>query len=256
MIGVFDSGIGGLGVLREIRSLLPSADLLYAADRGRAPYGIRSLTEVRDRSLEVAHWMIDRGASTIVVACNTASAAALDELRAEFDEIPIVGMEPAVKPAAASTSTGTIAVFATEATFQGRLFESLLNTHADGIEVIERPCPTWVDLVEAGQFDGSDVEAAVSVPIAEALSKNADVIVLGCTHFPFLRTPIERIAGPKVLVIDPAPAVATQTARVCKDPGHSGSLQIVGSGDLDALTQLLETTRILNVGNPLLPLPS
>ena len=253
MIGVFDSGIGGLGVLREIRSILPEADLLYVADRAWAPYGVRSLAEVRVRSLEVARWMIERGAATVVVACNTASAAALDELRAEFGSIPIVGMEPAVKPAVAATNTGTVAVFATQATFQGRLFESLLNTHAAEINVIEQPCPAWVELVEAGRFDGPEVERALQPPIGEALSEDADVFVLGCTHFPFLRGPIERLAGPGVTLVDPAPAVAIQTQRVCADPGSAGSLQIAGSGDLEDLARLVSVAGISNVAVPLLP---
>lgn len=238
MIGVFDSGIGGLSVLREIRSQMPEADLLYLADQARAPYGVRSLAEVEAITLEIGGWLIDRGATTLVVACNTASAAALDSLRARFDQLPVVGMEPAVKPAAAQTASGVIAVFATAATFQGRLFESVVSRHGADVQVVARACPDWVELVERGQVSGPEVEESVSGPVAEARLEQADVAVLGCTHFSFLAPVIGRIGGPGLAVIDPAPAVAAQTARVATDPGRGGELRLVSSGDPARLVAL------------------
>lgn len=238
MIGVFDSGIGGLSILREIRRQMPDADLLYLADQARAPYGPRSLEEVEAIALEIGGWFVDRGATTLVVACNTASAAALESLRARFTQIPIVGMEPAVKPAAAQTASGVIAVFATAATFQGRLFESVVSRHGGGVRVVARACPEWVELVESGSVDGPEVERAVKGPVAEARAEMADVAVLGCTHFSFLAPVIGQTGGPGLVVVDPASAVASQTARVAPDPGGGGSLRLVSSADPGRLMAL------------------
>jgi glutamate racemase len=240
VIGVFDSGVGGLGVLREIRGALPRADLLYVADRGRAPYGPRSLGEVQEFSREIAAWLIDKGATTLVVACNTASAAALDELRILHPGLPIVGMEPAVKPAADLTTSGVIAVFATAATFQGRLFESVVSRFGKGASVITRACPEWVELVEAGTLVGPEVEAAVARWVGPAIEAGADALVLGCTHFSFLRPVIEGIAGEGVTVIDPAPAVALQTARVARAGDGSGTVTMAASGDLRRFIELAD----------------
>jgi glutamate racemase len=223
VIGVFDSGLGGLSVLAEIRRTLPDSDLLYVADRKRAPYGTRSLEEVRDFSLEIAGWL-------------------LDDLRARHPDVPIVGMEPAVKPAAERTGTGVIGVFATAATFQGRLFETTVHRWAEDKQVKAMACPEWVVLVESGVLDGPEADSVVRPPVEEALSAGADTLVLGCTHFSFLAPVISRIAGPGVDVIDPAPAVARQTARVTRDAGGRGRVTLAASGDLDEFARLV--TRI------------
>jgi glutamate racemase len=229
MIGLFDSGVGGLAVLSEVRRLLPASDLLYVADRARSPYGTRSLHEVRDISHEVADWLVDEGASCLVVACNTASAAALETLRERHPGVPIVGMEPAVKPAAATTNTGTVAVFATAATFQGELFASVVERFAEGVVVLTRACPEWVELVERGVVGGPEARRAVSTAIAPALEAGADRIVLACTHFSFLRNTIEDVS--RLDVIDPAPAVAAQVAKVAPEPGSRGLTTLAASGD-------------------------
>lgn len=229
MIGVFDSGVGGLSVLTWVRAKLPDADLVYVGDRARAPYGERSLAEVERMSHEIADWLLAKGARCLVVACNTASAAALDSLRARHPEIPIVGMEPAVKPAAAGTRNGKVAVFATKATFQGRLFASVVSRFASGIEVIERACPGWVELVERGIVSGAVAEGALRVEIEPVVAAGADVVVLGCTHFSFLAPLISELSG--MDVIDPAPAVAAQVARVAADDGGQGDLLLAASGD-------------------------
>lgn len=238
MIGVFDSGVGGLSVLLQIRQLLPDADLLYVADRGRAPYGPRPLSEVREFSQEIADWILAKGATTLVVACNTASAAALDELRATHPAVPIVGMEPAVKPAAAATRTGVIAVFATAATFQGRLFESVVSRFTEDVTVVQTACPEWVAMVERGQIGGPDVEGLLESDLRPALDAGADTIVLGCTHFSFLGDAIRAVAGEEVVVIDPAEAVARQTARVSAGGLGSGTLTLAASGDRDRFARL------------------
>jgi glutamate racemase len=236
LIGVFDSGVGGLSVLRELRALLPGADLLYVADRARAPYGPRSLDEVEAISLQVTGWLIDRGAECVVVACNTASAAGLEAIRHHHPGIPIVGMEPAVKPAALASKSGTVAVLATAATFQGRLFESVVSRFASGVEVITRACPEWVELVEAGDVAGPRAAGLVDEVISPLANRGADVVVLACTHFSFLRPVIEQLSS--LEVIDPAPAVAAQTKRVAPDQSGSGDLVLAASGDPSEFARL------------------
>ncbi len=255
MIGVFDSGVGGLSVLVEIKTLAPDADLLYVADRARAPYGIRSLDEVRSMSHEVATWLISQGAETLVVACNTASAAALDSLRESWPAIPIVGMEPAVKPAAATSETGVIGVFATEATFQGRLFESVVRDSARKAKMVTRACPEWVEMVERGEFAGPRVDATVAAALVPVMDEGADVLVLGCTHFSFLKPTIERIAGPGITVIDPAPAVAAQTNRVAGVIEGEGRVRLAASGDPSVFARLASGVGIVDSSGEVLPFP-
>jgi glutamate racemase len=210
-ITVFDSGVGGLTVLREIRSLLPGEDLLYLADNGYGPYGDRSLEEVRARSTRVVESLIGRGAKMVVVACNSASAAALRGLRRGHPTTPIVGMEPAVKPAAIASDRAVIGVLATETTFQGTLFSSVVDQHARGVSVIARACPGLAAAIEAGD---PSIDHLLEAYVGSLTSRGADVIVLGCTHYPFAADRVAAIAGRGVEIIDPAPAVARQVERV------------------------------------------
>ena len=240
MIGVFDSGVGGLSVLGEIRKLLPEADLVYVADRARAPYGPRSLSEVREISLDIAGWLVDRDATTLVVACNTASAAGLESIRREFSKISVVGMGPAVKPAASNSNTGIIGVFATAATFHGELFESVASRHAARVRVLPVACPEWVEFVESGDVDSEAIEQSVVAAVRPVVDAGADTLVLRCTHFSFLKTMIRKSAGPGVTVIDPAPAVAGQTARIGATGDDQGSLTLAASGDLREFEHLVD----------------
>jgi glutamate racemase len=218
VIGVFDSGVGGLSVWREIASLMPDEPLLYLADQAHVPYGPRSLAEVHILTARCVAWMIQRGCQLVVIACNTASAAALHPLRAQFD-IPFVGMEPAVKPAASHTHSGVIGVLATQATFQGELFASVVMRFAAHVKVIEQACPGWVEMVESGMRTPALIDCYV-LPLLDA---GADSLVLGCTHFPFLAPAIrDSIAGwlpaqrleREIELIDPSIPVARQTLRV------------------------------------------
>ncbi len=252
MIGVFDSGVGGLSVLREIRRLLPEADLLYLADQQRAPYGVRSLEEVAAMSAQISDWLLERGATTIVIACNTASAAALHPLRAGYGGVPFVGMEPAVKPAAIETSSGVIGVLATAATFQGELFASVLERHGAGMTVLTRACPRWVELVEAGIVSGDDAMSAVATCVGPLLESGADTLVLGCTHFSFLAPLIAEVAGVGVTIVDPGPAVARQVRRVAPDTTGSGNLILATSGDPGAFTRLAADLAGIESTNPVL----
>jgi glutamate racemase len=236
LIGVFDSGVGGLSVLTEIRADLPQADLLYVADRARAPYGPRTLDEVEAIALEVTKWLVDRGSSCVVVACNTASAAALESIRGRFPEIPIVGMEPAVKPAALASKSGRVAVLATAATFQGRLFESVVSRFAAGVEVTTGACPEWVQLVEEGEVEGLRAETLVGEVTRPIEDRGVDVVVLACTHFSFLSPVIESLSS--LTVIDPARAVAAQTRRVAPNQNGRGELVLAASGDAAEFARL------------------
>ncbi len=220
-IGVFDSGVGGLSVVRNLLEQLPSHPLIYLADQANTPYGQRSLSEIRTLAEEITRFLLAQGARVIVIACNTASAAALHELRTLFPETPFVGMEPAVKPATEHTRNGHVGVIATQATFQGELFASLLDRFANGITVHTQVCPLLVPYVEAGELDTARTRAAIHEYLAPLLAAGIDQLVLGCTHYPFLRAAIERETGPGIEIIDPAPAVARQTARVLSVQGWS-----------------------------------
>ncbi len=227
-IGIFDSGVGGLGVLGEVRERLPAADLVYVADQAFAPYGERDLASVRERAFAITAYLLDAGATTIVVACNSASAAALHELREQFPDIPFVGMEPAVKPAVGATRRGTIGVLATEATFQGALFASVVDRHANGVVVVPRACPGLAAAIE----DGTDPGDLIDRYSADLLAEGADTIVLGCTHYSFVADRIREAVGDGVHVIDPAPAVARQVERVRngRDAEGTGSTTYITTG--------------------------
>jgi len=212
-VGVFDSGVGGLSVLREIKRLLPSEDLIYFADSAYVPYGSRSAAWIRERSEAIVKFLVGEGAKAVVVACNTASVAALSHLRERF-ALPIVGMVPAVKPAVAATRSKRVGVLATETTINGDSFAELLRRFADGVAVQTVVGAGLVPLVETGDVSSPRAESMVRGYIEPLVEQGADVIVLGCTHYPFLRPLIEGIAGPEVTVLDPAEAVARQTRRV------------------------------------------
>lgn len=231
-IGVFDSGVGGLSILREIQALLPAEDIVYLADQGFAPYGDKSLDAVRQRAVAVAAELIDRDCKLVVVACNSASAAALHHLRRLFPDTPFVGMEPALKPAAAHTDRGVIGVLATETTFQGQLYASVLQRHTDGVMVFEAAGKRLAMLVEEGRLDEATTD--LEELLGPMLAAGIDTLVLGCTHYPFLAEQIQSVAGPSVRLVDPAPAVARQVRRVL---GDSQMLQS-GVGDVLYLSTL------------------
>jgi glutamate racemase len=252
-IGIFDSGIGGLSVWREIARQLPHEDTIYFADQIHIPYGPRSLQEIRSFSEAITRFLLDRGSKIIVVACNAASAAALKHLRLTFPDVPFVGMEPAVKPAAETTHTGVVGVMATPATFQGELFASVVERFANGVQLVKEVCPGLVQQVEAGRLNTPDTVEMLDrflQPIREA---NADTIVLGCTHYPFVIEAIRQLA-PGVNVIDPAPAVARQVDRVlhecqlCGAEDRNGQQRFVTSGELDRFQEILR--RLVNVETP------
>jgi glutamate racemase len=244
-LGIFDSGVGGLSVLRAVRAELPGEDIVYLADQAHVPYGARPLEEVRAFSEGITRYLLDRGAKLIVVACNTASAAALHHLRRTFPGTPFVGMEPAVKPAAEQTRTGVVGVLATPATFQGALYASVIERFANGVVVLQDTCPGLVMEIERGELVGAGVRRILDQALQPMLVRGIDVIVLGCTHYPFVIPVIEEIAGPGVRVIDPAPAVARQVRRVLEErglmstAGLRGEIHYLTTGDPSSLEALL-----------------
>jgi len=236
-IGVFDSGLGGLSVLREIRRRMPTANLTYLADSAWVPYGARSEDVIRVRSLALSRYLVYHGHDMIVVACNTATAAAVPLLRETF-RVPIVGMEPAVKPATAATRSGVVGVLATVGTLQSARFAALLDQFGGDIQVLTRACPGLVEQVEAGELDSPLTRALVTQFVAPLVKGGADTLVLGCTHFPFLRPLIEATAGPDVRVIDTGEAVARRVREVAQaaglQAGERGATNFFTSGDAGA----------------------
>ncbi|MEW6286426.1 MAG: glutamate racemase [Chloroflexota bacterium] len=244
-IGIFDSGVGGLSVLRAIRAQMPEEAVLYFGDQGHIPYGPRPMEQIRGFSETITRFLLERGAKIIVVACNTASAAALKYLREKFPHVQFVGMEPAVKPAAETTQTGRVGVLATPATFQGALYASVVERFANGVELFQDTCPGLVQQIEQGNLNGGETRRILENALRPMLAKNIDTVVLGCTHYPFVIPLIQEIAGEKVRVIDPAPAVARQVKRLLEAGGvrnastERGEARFYTSGSPEALKSLL-----------------
>jgi glutamate racemase len=204
-------------VLAEIRAQLPHENVIYVADQRWAPYGERSLEDVRARAIQIAGQMIEAGAKAVVVACNSASAAALHHLREVYHGVPFVGMEPAVKPAALESGTGVVGVIATTATFQGELFASVVDRHANGVTVLTQAAPGLVEMVEEGLEQPVAARSVLQSALAPMVAQGMDTLVLGCTHYSFLARLIREVVGDEVVIVDPAGAVARQVGRVLEE---------------------------------------
>lgn len=245
-IGIFDSGVGGLSVLRAVRAEMPEESVIYFGDQGHIPYGPRPMEQIRDFSEAITRFLLAHDAKIIVVACNTASAAALKYLRETFPDVSFVGMEPAVKPAAENTQTGKVGVLATPATFQGALYASVVERFANGVELFQNTCSGLVQEIEQGNLQGQETRRILEDALLPMLEKNIDTVVLGCTHYPFVIPLIQQIVGDTVRVIDPAPAVAKQVRRVLeakemkRKADARGDVKFYTSGDPDELKALLE----------------
>jgi glutamate racemase len=244
-IGIFDSGVGGISVLRAIRGQLPGESIIYFGDQGHIPYGPRPLDQIKAFSEEITIFLLKHHVKIIVVACNTASAAALKYLRETFPHVQFVGMEPAVKPAVEHTRSGKVGVLATPATFQGALYASVVERFANEVELFQNTCNGLVQEIEEGNLDGDRTREILEDALLPMLEKNIDTVVLGCTHYPFVIPLIEQIVGENVRVIDPAPAVARQVRRLLEaggmmrqSPTH-GAIKFYTSGDPRSLKSLL-----------------
>jgi glutamate racemase len=233
-IGVMDSGIGGLSVLSHLHSLMPGANLLYFADQAHIPYGPRPVEQIQLFASGIVRFLIEMGADMIVVACNTASAAALDYLRHTYPHLPIVGMEPAVKPAAATTRTAKVGVLATPGTFNSHRYAGLMTRYAAGIEVYEDACSGLVQLIESGNLDTLETRSILERAVTPMLAAGIDTLVLGCTHYPFVIPLLKQVAGDGVAIIDPAPAVARHARNVLQQ--NNPAVLITTSGTLHCFT--------------------
>lgn len=243
-IGIFDSGVGGLSVWREIARQLPHEATCYVADQAHVPYGPRPADEVRGYAEALTSELLRRGCKAIVVACNTASAAALKDLRAAHPNVAFVGMEPAVKPAALHTKSGVVGVLATPGTLQGRMFRLAVERYGSGLSFVNQPCPGLVECIERGEIDAPGTELLLRELLRPMLDAGADTLVLACTHYPFVAPLIARIVGPAVQIVDPAPAVARQLARVLdahgmRAPATTARHDFFTSGDPAVLRRAL-----------------
>lgn len=243
-IALFDSGVGGLSVLRHLRVQLPHEDLIYFADQAHVPYGPRSASQIQAFSHAITRFFLDIQAKMVVVACNTATAAALNELRLSFPTLPFVGMEPAVKPGAEATRSGKVGVLATAGTFESQRYARLMARFARHVTLLENPCTGLVPLIEAGQLQADETRNLLQRCISPMLQAGVDTLVLGCTHYPFVQPLIQEITGPEVRIIDPAPAVVRQAQRVLDannlhaPHGNNGVTRAYTTGDPQSLANM------------------
>jgi len=233
-IGVFDSGVGGLSVLRAIRTRLPREPLIYVADSGHAPYGDRDIAYIRERAIAIVGFLVAEGAKEVVVACNTATVVAIEALRAAFD-VPIVALEPAIKPAVEATRSKVVGVLATTRTLESPAVTRLASRFGSAAHILLQPCPGLVEQVEHGAIDDPATTTLLERHLAAPMAAGADQLVLGCTHYAFLRERIQAIVGPEVTLIDSADAVARQTERrlpfACAAASGRDRVEFYASGD-------------------------
>lgn len=229
MIGVFDSGLGGLSVLAAIARALPQADLTYFADTAHVPYGDKHDDFIRGRVLTIGRHLVDQGCRMLVVACNTATAHAVTELRHAHPGIPVVGIEPGVKPAAQSTRSGRIAVLVTEATARSERLKQLVRIHAAQVAVHVQPCPGWATRVETLNLDGAEFAAEIRAKVMPLLDAGVDRVVLGCTHYAFLIPVIEPLVRGRAELVDVAEAVARQVVRLGGEREGHARLRLLAS---------------------------
>ncbi len=246
-IGVFDSGIGGLSIWKEIINLLPYEDTIYLADSKNAPYGQKSKQEIIDLSVKNTELLLDKGCKIIVVACNTATTNAIDYLRENYD-VPFIGIEPAIKPAALQTKTNAIGILATQGTLTSELFHSTSNKFTEGVNVIEQVGEGLVPLIEKGEIDTQEIKNLLYKYLKPMLDENIDYLVLGCSHYPFLIPQIREIVGHKVTIIDSGEAVAKQTNTILKDDNLLNSTNnskhlLYSNADLNSMIRIVSSIK-------------
>lgn len=234
-IGVFDSGVGGLWILKNLKESLTSFSYIFIGDQYHVPYGERNLEEIREFSEEITKFLINKGCKIIVIACNTASAASLKYLREKFSETIFVGMEPAVKPAVETTHTKKVGVLATPATFQGELYNSIVEKFANDVLIFKNTCDGLVNQIEKGELDGKETKEILENALNPMIKEGIDTVVLGCTHYPFVMPLIKEIVGENINVIDPTPAIVKQVRRLIDQNGFltdDNKLEILTTGEV------------------------
>lgn len=246
-IGIYDSGMGGLSVRREVCRLLPEESVVYLGDGKNCPYGSRSVEEIRRLSVEAVECLLAHGCKLIVVACNTATAAAIEHLRERYPDLPIVGMEPAIKPACLQTKSRVVGVLATERSLDGDLFRRTAARYGADIEVLTAPGRGFVELVEESREQSDEAVETVRRAMLPMLERGADQLVLGCTHYPFLIEALKRAAaGYAVTFVDPSPAVARRVKQLLEadgmlcEAGHEPCHEFVTFADADYRRRLEE----------------
>lgn len=246
-IGVFDSGVGGISVLKHIRALMPHENLIYVADSKHAPYGNQTPVFIQERSFRLAEFLLKQGVKALVVACNTATAAAVTGLREHYPDLLIIGMEPALKPAVSATKSGVVGVLATSGTLKSAQFAALLEHYGQGIQVVTQACIGLVECVEQGALASASTEALLKRYVQPLLDAKADTIVLGCTHYPFVRHLIERLAGADVVLIDTGDAVAKhlksrlqENQLLCASDSF-GSVSFWSNSESDKASEVIST---------------
>jgi glutamate racemase len=245
-IGVFDSGVGGLSVLHHIRETLPDANLIYVADSGHVPYGDKSPAYIEARSLALTRFLVSQGAEAIVIACNTATAAAAPAVRVKYNKLPVIAMEPAVKPAVAATKSGVVGVLATVGTLESARFAALLGKFASGVKVVTQGCPGLVEAVERGDLHSEEARRLIERYTVPLLKEKADTIILGCTHYPFLASLIREVVGDYIALVDTGAAVARELKRRVDAEllprvvnGVAGSETFYTSGDAEQASRIM-----------------
>lgn len=257
-IGVFDSGVGGLSVLHHIRQILPNERLIYVADSAHVPYGDKSPAYIEARSLVLTRYLFSQGADAIVIACNTATAAAAHTLRVKFNKVPIIGMEPAVKPAVAASKSGVVGVLATVGTLESARFAALLEKYAGHVKIVTQGCPGLVEQVERGHLTEADTRKLIERYTAPLLAQGADTLILGCTHYAFLAPLIRDVVGADITLVDTGEAVARQVQRRIqielpqRSSGTAG-VEFITSGDAEQASRIMSVLWGEAVSASLLP---
>ncbi|MFO7918529.1 MAG: glutamate racemase [Anaerolineae bacterium] len=256
-IGVFDSGVGGLSILRALSQKLSNESFLYVADGIHCPYGVRPAQEIRRLTEAICRYLVQQNVKLIVVACNTASAAALSHLRSAFPELPFVGMVPAVKPAAQITETGVVGVLATASTFQGQLYKDVVRCHAQGTQIMAQVCDGLVECVEDGALDTPYTRSLLRNYIHPLLEAGADTLVMGCTHYAFLIPTIRQLIGEEITLLEPSGAIARRTAQILKTENTAkeeaaGKITFTTTGDPSRFYRIIK--RLLPEASPPRPL--
>ncbi len=266
VIGVFDSGLGGLSVMQAIRHQLPQANVVYVADSGHAPYGERDDDFIVERSAHIVEFLTSQGAHVIVVACNTATAAAISTLRKQWPNMPIIGVEPGIKPAISSSLNKRVGVLATPATLGSQKFRALIDNHATGAHLVLQPCPGLAKAIERGELDSPALRELIDTFCEPLRQADVDTVVLGCTHYPLVRPLIQAALSAHVNLVDTADAVATQTAKLSQQvlvdlaqmandtwPETSGQVSLFTSSSTSELNQIVQSWLGLNLSAQALP---
>jgi len=231
-IGFFDSGVGGLSVMKKAMIYMPEENYIYLGDSGNAPYGVKDIPEIKKLTLNNVEFLIEKGVKAVVVACNTATSVAIEELRNKYKDIPIIGIEPALKPAVEMGKDGRIVIMATNATLKEKKFNKLMNKYSSGKDIFPLPCPGLVEFIESGVLEGAELEDFLHEILKDALKKELSSVVLGCTHYPFVKETIQKIVGEYVEIIDGSSGTARELKRkliemkMKKASGDKGSVQI------------------------------